>query len=118
MVTKSENTTQRPWGFFTNIMSREGFLVKLIHVNPKSRLSLQSHNHRSEHWHVVKGQATVILGDKNFILNVGESVDIRVKQIHSLQNPTENPVEIIEIQRGEILSEEDIIRYQDIYGRI
>ena len=117
MVTKSENTTQRPWGFFTNIMSGEGFLVKLIHVNPKSQLSLQSHNHRSEHWHVVKGQATVVLGDKNFVLNIGESVDIKVKQIHSLQNPTENPVEIIEIQRGDILSEEDIIRYQDIYGR-
>lgn len=117
MGSKSENTTQRPWGFFTNILRGESFLVKLIHVNPKSQLSLQSHNHRSEHWHVVKGQATVVLDDKNFVLNVGESIDIKIKQIHSLKNPTENHVEIIEIQRGEILSEEDIIRYQDIYGR-
>ena len=117
MIPKSENTTQRPWGFFTNIMSGEGVLVKLIHVNPNSQLSLQSHNHRSEHWHVVKGLATVVLDDKSFNLNVGESVDIQVKQIHSLQNATDFELEIIEIQRGEILSEDDIIRYKDIYGR-
>lgn len=113
----AENTVTRPWGYFTNLKSGEGFLVKIIHVNPAQRLSVQSHNHRSEHWVCVKGECTVILDKRTLTINEGESIDIPQKAIHSLQNHTEQPIEIIEIQRGEILSEDDIIRYEDIYGR-
>ena len=107
----------RPWGFYTVIAQGEGFLAKIIHVNPSQRLSVQSHNHRSEHWVVLSGVANVLLDGKELILNPGDSVDIPVKSIHSLQNSFEEDLEIIEIQRGDILSEEDITRYEDIYGR-
>ena len=107
----------RPWGYFINIAEGEGYLTKIIHVNPKGKLSVQSHNHRSEHWFIVKGQAKVTLDKKELILNVGDSVDIPVHSVHSVENPYDNDLEIIEIQRGDFLSEDDIIRYQDIYGR-
>lgn len=110
-------TVYRPWGFYTVIAQGEGFLSKIIHVNPKQRLSLQSHNHRSEHWVVLSGTAMVVLDSKELILNSGHSVDIPLKAIHSLQNPYDEPVEVIEVQKGDLLIEEDIIRYEDIYGR-
>ena len=110
-------TVYRPWGFYTVIAQGEGFLTKIIHVNPKQRLSLQSHNHRSEHWVVLNGTAMVVLDSKELILNSGHSVDIPIKAIHSLQNPYDEAVEVIEIQKGDLLIEEDIIRYEDIYGR-
>ncbi len=110
-------TVYRPWGFYTVIAQGEGFLTKIIHVNPKQRLSLQSHNHRSEHWVVLNGTAMVVLDSKELILHSGHSVDIPVKAIHSLQNPYEEAVEVIEVQKGGLLIEEDIIRYEDIYGR-
>ncbi len=113
-----QETVNRPWGFFTNLIKKDKYLVKLIHVNAGQRLSVQSHNHRSEHWAVVKGTATVILNGETIILQEGESIDIPLKAIHSLQNPSEDGIEIIEIQRGETLSEDDIIRYEDIYGRV
>ena len=111
-------TVYRPWGFYTVIAQGEGFLSKVIHVNPKQKLSVQSHNHRSEHWVVLSGTAKVVLGAKELILNSGHSVDIPVKAIHSLQNPYDIPVEVIEVQMGDLLIEEDIIRYEDIYGRV
>jgi len=111
-------TVYRPWGFYTVIAQGKGFLTKLIHVNPKQKLSLQSHNHRSEHWVILSGTAKVVLGSKELILNAGHSVDIPVKAIHSLQNPYEEDVEVIEVQKGELLIEEDIIRYEDMYGRV
>ena len=80
-------------------------------------MSVQSHNHRSEHWVVLSGMAKVVLEGKDHILSPGHSVDIAVKEIHSLQNPYENDLEIIEVQKGDLLIEEDIIRYEDIYGR-
>lgn len=113
----TQDTTIRPWGFFTNLFRKDKYLVKVIHVNPGQRLSVQSHNHRSEHWFVTEGIATVILDKKEFTLKTGDSLDIPVKSIHSLQNNTQEAVEVIEIQHGEILSEDDIIRYSDIYGR-
>ena len=111
-------TVYRPWGFYTVIAQGEGFLTKIIHVNPKQKLSLQSHNHRSEHWVVLSGTAKVVLGAKELILNSGHSVDIPVKAIHSLQNPYDEAVEVIEVQLGDLLIEEDIIRYEDMYGRV
>lgn len=110
-------TVYRPWGFYTVIAQGEGFLTKIIHVNPKQKLSLQSHNHRSEHWVILSGTAKVVLGAKELILNSGHSVDIPVKAIHSLQNPYDDAVEVIEVQKGDLLIEEDIIRYEDMYGR-
>ena len=110
-------TVYRPWGFYTVIAQGEGFLTKIIHVNPKQKLSVQSHNHRSEHWVVLSGTAKVILESKELILNSGYSVDIPVKAIHSLQNPYDEAVEVIEVQKGDLLIEEDIIRYEDMYGR-
>lgn len=110
-------TVYRPWGFYTVIAQGSGFLTKIIHVNPKQKLSLQSHNHRSEHWVILSGTAKVVLGSKELILNSGHSVDIPVKAIHSLQNPYDEDVEVIEVQKGDLLIEEDIIRYEDMYGR-
>ncbi len=112
-----ENTVTRPWGYFTNIAYGKGYLAKILHVNTGQKLSVQSHNHRSEHWFVVKGIAKVILNSKELILKEGDSLDIPLKSIHSLQNPYDMDLEVIEVQRGELLSEDDIIRYEDIYGR-
>ncbi len=111
-------TVYRPWGFYTVIAQGEGFLTKIIHVNPGQKLSLQSHNFRSEHWVVLSGTAKVVLGDKELTLPSGHSVDIPLKAIHSLQNPYSEAVEVIEVQKGDPLIEEDIIRYEDMYGRV
>lgn len=111
-------TVYRPWGFYTVIAEGKGFQTKLIHVNQGQKLSVQSHNHRSEHWVVLSGMAKVVLEGQDHILSPGHSIDIAVKAIHSLQNPYEGDLEIIEIQKGDILSEDDIIRYEDMYGRV
>lgn len=115
---KIHKTVYRPWGFYTVIAEGKGFQTKIIHVNPGHRLSVQSHNHRSEHWVVLSGNAKVVLEGKEHILSPGHSIDIAVGAIHSLQNPYDNHLEIIEVQKGEILSEDDIIRYEDMYGRV
>lgn len=107
----------RPWGHYINLQSEECFLVKCIVVNPKSKLSVQYHHHRKEHWVVLEGKAIVIKGDTILNLEVGEYVDIEVKEIHSLQNPYEETLKVLEIQRGCILDENDIVRIEDIYGR-
>lgn len=114
---KVHKTVYRPWGFYTVIAEGKGFISKIIHVNPGQKLSVQSHNHRSEHWVVLTGTAKVVLEGKDSILSPGHSIDIAVKEIHSLQNPYDEDLEIIEVQKGEILSEDDIIRYEDMYGR-
>lgn len=115
---KVHKTVYRPWGFYTVIAEGKGFQTKIIHVNIGQKLSVQSHNHRSEHWVVLSGMAKVVLEGKDHILSPGHSIDIGVKAIHSLQNPFEEDLEIIEIQKGDILSEDDIIRYEDMYGRV
>lgn len=111
-------TMYRPWGFYTVLAQGHGFLTKMIQVNPGQKLSIQSHNHRSEHWVVLSGLAKVVLEGKEIILSPGHSVDIPVKAIHSLQNPYEEELKIIEVQKGDLLVEEDIIRYEDMYGRV
>ncbi|MBQ8460427.1 mannose-1-phosphate guanylyltransferase/mannose-6-phosphate isomerase [bacterium] len=115
---KVHKTVYRPWGFYTVIAEGKGFQTKIIHVNTGQKLSVQSHNYRSEHWVVLSGMAKVVLEGKDHILSPGHSIDIDVKAIHSLQNPYTEDLEIIEIQKGDILSEDDIIRYEDMYGRV
>ncbi|MBR3994832.1 MAG: cupin domain-containing protein, partial [Clostridia bacterium] len=111
-------TVFRPWGFYTVLAQGEGFQTKLIQVNPGQKLSVQSHNYRSEHWVVLSGTAKVVLEGKDYILSPGNSIDIPLKAIHSLQNPFKEDVKIIEVQKGHPLIEEDIIRYEDMYGRV
>ncbi len=111
-------TVYRPWGFYTVIAQGQGFLTKIIHVNQGQKLSVQSHNFRSEHWVVLSGTAKVVLEGKELILSPGHSIDIPLKAIHSLQNPYSEDVEVIEVQKGDPLIEEDIIRYEDMYGRV
>lgn len=115
---KIHTTVYRPWGYYTVLNQGEGYLTKMICVSRKGQLSLQSHNHRSEHWVVLSGVARVTLDDKVFMLKAGSSIDIPIKAVHSLANPYDSELKIIEIQKGDILIEEDIIRYKDIYGRV
>ena len=114
----ANQTVMKPWGYYTVLQTGEGYLTKCIYVNPHARLSLQTHDHRSEHWVVLTGKAQVVKGDKTLILNESEGVDIAVKEPHSLQNPFDMPLKILEIQTGELLSEDDIVRLEDIYGRV
>ena len=111
-------TVYRPWGYYTVLAQGNGFLTKMIHVNSGQKLSVQSHNHRSEHWVVLEGTAKVVLEGKEHILSPGHSIDIGIKDIHSLQNPYSEDLKIVEVQKGDLLIEEDIIRYEDMYGRV
>jgi len=108
----------RPWGWYDTIDAGERFKVKRIQVNPGASLSLQSHKHRSEHWVVVKGIAQVICGDTTITLHENESTYIPLGQTHRLSNPNHEILEIIEVQSGDYLGEDDIIRYDDTYGRM
>ena len=108
----------RPWGWYDSIESGEYFQVKRLHVNPGARLSLQMHHKRAEHWVVVDGIATVTNGEKTFDLNKGESTYVPLGVTHALENNTQNPLEIIEVQSGTYLGEDDIVRFKDVYGRI
>jgi mannose-6-phosphate isomerase len=107
----------RPWGAFHVLDEQSGFKVKRISVNPAGRLSLQSHKHRYEHWTVVNGTATVTVDDKVLTLIRGQSVDIPFGSKHRLENLGTEQVDIIEVQFGDYLGEDDIIRYDDIYNR-
>ena len=111
-------TIYRPWGYYTILAQGDGFLTKMIHVNQGQKLSVQSHKFRSEHWVVLSGTAKVILEGKELILSPGHSIDIGVNAIHSLQNPYKEDLKIIEVQRGKPLIEDDITRYEDMYGRV
>jgi len=108
----------RPWGWYDSIEMGEHFQVKRLHVNPGAKLSLQMHHKRAEHWVVVHGTATVTNGDQTFDLNKGESTYIPLGVTHALENNTQNPLEIIEVQSGAYLGEDDIVRFEDIYGRV
>ena len=120
MIVKNEIgvNNSRPWGFYRVIAQGKNYASKVIHVDIGQSLSVQSHNHRAEHWVVACGKAKVLLNDKEFVLEVGQSVDIPVKAIHSLANPYDEALEIIELQMGKVISEDDITRYSDIYGRV
>ena len=115
---KLHKTVFRPWGYYTCMNSGKGYLTKTICVMPKQKLSIQSHNHRSEHWVVLEGKALVILDGKEYNIVPGESIDIPVQAKHSLQNPYDEELKIIEVQKGDYISEDDIIRYEDCYGRV
>ncbi len=108
----------RPWGKFDAIDRGERYQVKRITVKPGAKLSVQKHNHRSEHWVVVAGTAKVTNGDETFFLHENESTYIPLGVVHALENPGSTPLEIIEIQSGSYLGEDDIIRFEDLYGRV
>ncbi|MCZ7621562.1 MAG: cupin domain-containing protein [Candidatus Kuenenia sp.] len=110
-------TTYRPWGSYTVLENGPRYKIKRIVVNPKEKLSLQMHYHRSEHWVVVKGSAKVTTGDKESFIHENESAYIPKSTIHRLENPGKIPLEIIEVQNGEYLGEDDIVRCDDVYGR-
>jgi mannose-1-phosphate guanylyltransferase / mannose-6-phosphate isomerase len=107
----------RPWGWYDSIESGKHFQVKSLHVNPGAKLSLQMHHKRAEHWVVVSGVATVINGGDVLILKEGDSTYIPLGATHALENKTSEPLEVIEVQSGAYLGEDDIVRFKDIYGR-
>ena len=107
----------RPWGSYDGIDSGERFQVKRIIVKPGAALSLQKHHHRAEHWIVVKGTAQVTCDDKVFLLSENESTYIPLGSKHRLENPGKQPLELIEVQSGSYLGEDDIVRFEDVYGR-
>lgn len=108
----------RPWGHYDSICSGERDQVKRIYVEPGAKLSLQKHFHRSEHWVVVKGTALVTRGEEILTLSENESVYLPVGTVHALENPGKIPLELIEVQTGSYLGEDDIVRYKDAYGRV
>ena len=107
----------RPWGKYESIDIGERYQVKRITVRPGAKLSVQMHHHRAEHWVVVSGTARVTNGEKTFLLSENESTYIPVGIVHSLENPGKGDLEIIYVQSGSYLGEDDIVRYEDIYGR-
>ena len=108
----------RPWGKYDSIDSGERYQAKRITVKPGAKLSVQMHHHRAEHWVVVSGSAKVTNGEKTFILSENESTYIPVGVIHALENPGKIPLEMIEVQSGSYLGENDIVRFEDAYGRV
>jgi mannose-1-phosphate guanylyltransferase/mannose-6-phosphate isomerase len=119
---RTEQTTHRkvyrPWGWYDSIDSGPHFQVKRICVNPGAKLSLQLHHHRAEHWIVVKGTAEITNGDQVIVLKENQSTFIPVGQKHRLHNPEDTSLEIIEVQSGSYLGEDDIVRFEDTFGRI
>ncbi|MFZ6864740.1 mannose-1-phosphate guanylyltransferase/mannose-6-phosphate isomerase [Undibacterium sp. Ji67W] len=107
----------RPWGWYDSIDEAERFKVKRIQVKPGASLSLQKHHHRAEHWIVVKGTAEVTCGEKVILLTENQSTYIPLGEVHRLKNPGAIPLEIIEVQSGSYLGEDDIVRFDDVYGR-
>jgi mannose-1-phosphate guanylyltransferase/mannose-6-phosphate isomerase len=108
----------RPWGDYQQIDRGHGYLVKRITVKPHRKLSLQSHEHRAEHWVVVSGTAIVTLDDRELRLEANQSIYVPLGSVHRLANPTDTDLRLIEVQTGEILDEEDITRYEDVYNRV
>ena len=107
----------RPWGFFETLSLSSRFQVKLLHVKPGAKLSMQMHHHRSEHWVVVQGTAKVVIDGKEQLVRENESVYIQATHWHRLENPGKVPLELIEVQLGSYLGEDDIIRSDDVYNR-
>jgi len=116
-LTENHPTCYRPWGGYTSILNGDRFQVKRIFVTPGKKLSLQKHHHRSEHWIVVKGTAEVTIGDEVTMLRENESIYIPLGEVHRLENPGKIMLELIEIQTGSYLGEDDIIRISDEFGR-
>jgi mannose-1-phosphate guanylyltransferase/mannose-6-phosphate isomerase len=110
-------TTYRPWGSYTVLEDGERYKIKRIVVNRGETLSLQMHHHRSEHWVVIKGTARVTVGEELKFVHENESIYIPKSTLHRLENPGKVPLEIIEVQNGEYVAEDDIVRLDDKYGR-
>jgi mannose-1-phosphate guanylyltransferase len=115
---KLHRTVHRPWGTYTVLEEGDRFKIKRIEVNPGESLSLQMHHHRSEHWIVVQGMAKVVNGERVFLVGINESTYIPAGNKHRLENPGLLPLVMIEVQSGEYLGEEDIVRFEDNYGRV
>jgi mannose-1-phosphate guanylyltransferase/mannose-6-phosphate isomerase len=111
-------TVHRPWGTYRSIDVQERFQVKRISVNPGAKLSLQMHHHRAEHWVVVRGTARVTIEDRVFDLEENQSAYVPLGARHRLENPGPGLLEIIEVQSGNYLGEDDIVRFDDDYGRV
>lgn len=114
----SHREVYRPWGIYDSVDNGHRYQVKRITVNPGAKLSVQMHHHRAEHWIVVSGTAKVTNGDKTYLVTENQSTFIPIGQIHSLENPGVIPLELIEVQSGSYLGEDDIVRFEDKYGRI
>src|ERR1700722_15339933 len=114
----AHNRVYRPWGFYETLIVGERFQVKRITVSPGGKLSLQSHFHRAEHWVVVNGTARVTRDNENLILRENESVYLPLGCTHRLENPGRIPLTLIEVQSGAYLGEDDIVRFEDTYGRV
>jgi len=110
-------TETRPWGSFTTLEEGKGYKIKRIEVNPGHRLSLQMHHHRSEHWIVLSGTAKITCGEVEELLEANQSTYVPQCTVHRLENPGVIKLVIIEVQNGEYLGEDDIIRFQDDYAR-
>ena len=115
---KKKNVHYKPWGKYINLFKGKNFLVKELTINTKSSISLQKHHHRSEHWMVTQGKPKITINKKTFFKKANESVFVPTGAVHRIENCFKKSVKIIEIQTGSILRENDIVRYQDIYGRI
>ena len=115
---KKKNVHYRPWGRYTNLFEGKHFLIKELFVKPKGILSLQKHHHRAEHWLVTQGNPKITLNKDSFVKKPNEHIFIPLQAIHRIQNPGKKPVKIMEAQVGSILKETDIVRYQDVYGRV
>jgi mannose-6-phosphate isomerase len=119
--TSSDNSPRfdrRPWGTFTVLDEGAGFKVKRIEVLPGKRLSYQKHAQRAEHWMVVQGTAKVTLDDEDILVPAGKAIDISVGAAHRVENPGDETLIFIEVQRGGYLGEDDIVRLQDDFGRV
>ena len=117
-ISKKKNVYYRPWGRYVNLFKGQNFLVKELTVNSRSSISLQKHHHRSEHWMITQGKPKITINRKKFFKKENDSVFIPTGSIHRIENLYKKPVKIIEVQTGPILKETDIVRFQDVYGRI
>ena len=115
---KKQNVFYRPWGRYVNLFNSKDFLIKELYIKSKGILSLQKHNHRAEHWVISQGKPKITLNKRSFFMKPNENIFIPLGSIHRIENPHKIPVKIIEAQVGSILKETDIVRYQDIYGRV
>jgi mannose-6-phosphate isomerase len=113
----SPSFDRRPWGTFTVLDEGEDFKVKRIEVLPGKRLSYQKHSQRAEHWVVVQGTAKVTLDGRDITIETGQAIDIAIGAAHRVENPGAVPLLFIEVQRGNYLGEDDIVRLQDDFGR-
>ena len=114
---KPREFDQRPWGSYEVLDEGESFKVKRIEVLPGKRLSYQKHAQRAEHWFIVSGIATVTLDDREHIVRAGESIDVAIGSAHRIENPGPHRLIFVEVQRGQYLGEDDIVRLQDDFGR-